>query len=348
MLCWAAAAAAVEVEAIELNESNESNETNETNDSNESWTPPMGVVNSDLGDDNETNGSEANSSELVDLMDTTFLTSTTTTSTTNTSAPLDAGVGIETSTTAAPGVTVAPSSPPFLEGLAAWLEEGLPWTAVGLAGVLLLACAFGAVCSLVCARCKRRREQRRVKLEEEDPPLFPGKADRTPLDGDRFPDCASVGAFFPSEKVSSVESRGHIDMADVKVEFDEGALLGAVPEELAFAPGPDLDSKAVGECIAPEPKVLQTPVVRAWLITVYGRYNPKKVSRVEELLRQYQGREAELVKLVSRKYRLAPAHFDQHSACAQTSAATCGGCAFGQPRNNNQGGAARKNFAFVN
>lgn len=58
------------------------------------------------------------------------------------------------------------------------------------------------VCSLVCARCKRRREQRRVKLEEEDPPLFPGKADRTPLDGDRFPDCASVGAFFPSEKAA--------------------------------------------------------------------------------------------------------------------------------------------------
>lgn len=28
---------------------------------------------------------------------------------------------------------------------------------------------------------------------------------------------------------------------------------------------------------------------------VYGRYNPKKVSRVEELLRQYQGREADLV-----------------------------------------------------
>mmetsp|Transcript_85152 Transcript_85152/g.206443 ORF Transcript_85152/g.206443 Transcript_85152/m.206443 type:complete len:181 (+) Transcript_85152:72-614(+) len=41
-----------------------------------------------------------------------------------------------------------------------------------------------------------------------------------------------------------------------------------------------------------------------WVREVYARYNPAKAQRVDALLEEYKGREAELVDTISQKYRL--------------------------------------------
>mmetsp|Transcript_38893 Transcript_38893/g.77185 ORF Transcript_38893/g.77185 Transcript_38893/m.77185 type:complete len:166 (-) Transcript_38893:22-519(-) len=42
-----------------------------------------------------------------------------------------------------------------------------------------------------------------------------------------------------------------------------------------------------------------------WVRSVYMRYNPSKVSKVDDLLRQYDGREFELVDMICKKYRVS-------------------------------------------
>mmetsp|Transcript_1991 Transcript_1991/g.6030 ORF Transcript_1991/g.6030 Transcript_1991/m.6030 type:complete len:180 (-) Transcript_1991:135-674(-) len=97
------------------------------------------------------------------------------------------------------------------------------------------------------------------------------------------------------------------------------AGVGDGAKEAPGSPNSDVDSRPVGELLLPEGPALNVAVVKPWLRKVYARYNPKKLHRVDQLLKEYHGREAELVAVVSHKYRLDPSHFERHYSRTQRS-----------------------------
>mmetsp|Transcript_69415 Transcript_69415/g.199092 ORF Transcript_69415/g.199092 Transcript_69415/m.199092 type:complete len:615 (-) Transcript_69415:81-1925(-) len=93
---------------------------------------------------------------------------------------------------------------------------------------------------------------------------------------------------------------------------------------------------AILGCQPAAPEISQAALAR-WVRMVYGRYNPKKLDRVDPMVAEYKGREQELVDAISQKYRLHPSHFERHYSRSAPVGA-CGACACGAGDGSTGGG----------
>jgi len=97
-----------------------------------------------------------------------------------------------------------------------------------------------------------------------------------------------------------------------------GALPGVRSRASAnrFFMNLDADRKVVDDEWARQVvKKIPHQELETWIRDVYKRYNPQKAAHVDQLLREYKGKEDKLAALVNgitQKYRLHPSHFARH------------------------------------
>lgn len=234
-------------------------------------------------------------------------------------------------------------------------EYFVPWGILVIGGLVLMVC----LCCGLWFRGRRRRKSKELATQElaspyradDDPPLFPGHQDRSPAVERRDRAARAPGEFTPTGSNSRPSERNEEDLCTPprfggaggggglsSAPFYGGAQGSA--SKVAAMRGFDSDSRpldvtwqlegpeaAILGCQPAAPEISQAALAR-WVRMVYGRYNPKKLDRVDAMVAEYKGREQELLDAISQKYRLNPSHFERHYS-RSASVGACGACACG-------------------
>jgi len=90
----------------------------------------------------------------------------------------------------------------------------------------------------------------------------------------------------------------------------------------------DEDSRPVGERVTLSPRDVPEDALAKWVKKVYARYNPSKLDRVDQLVKDYKDQEATLVEMITEKYRLHPSYYPRYLQ-RSTQLLACGACSVG-------------------